>query len=825
MAKGKTTWRYNKLLTARRNYFEDGGMPNTVQGPEMPQAFSNIQAGDIVGPPGTAGKLGSNVISGQGGNTSGMGMMGSIGSIGMQAAQDIGNMINNINSIDIKEDADRRAKGITSRQMGITYADSFDTLANDFSTFGQLAHIDRKDLGYKNFGQGFGDAFAAGNKGFAAGSGMGPWGAAAAATGSTITSIIGNVFRNKAIQKETDRLNSLIDYTNRYNERALANRASNLVMGQLSGLEANYAAFGGPMDLGGSAIDYDYMNRYLMAKELSAINRNSSLGSLPNTFAEGGGIHIKEANRGKFTKYCGGNVTSECIARGKRSSSPAVRKRATFAANARKWKHAFGGDLLTHGANFDTGVTIIGNGGSHEENPYEGVPVGVDNEGVPNLVEEGEVIFNDYVFSNRLKVPKDAMKKLGLRGTRSITFAEAAIQISKESEERPNDPISRAGLESNMNKLMVIQESLREKNNKGRKFARGGKMGRLFAGLITDPDPNRLRKGFRGFSIIPFEGPDPVYVTGPGYNSGYIPELSNTGNLVNPDLPNAQVPPPVSTDIPGTAKDPDEPGIFSPASLRLLPAFMAGSTAVTDALGITNKPDYTEANMISDAARIAGTYKPIRAGHLGNYMEYNPFDREYYITGLKAQSGASRRAILQNAGMNRGAGLAALLALDYNTQNQYGQLARQAEEYNLAQRQKSEEFNRATNMFNTEMDLKADTASQEAMLKANDAYLKGTMAATELMQNEKQQSVTARSANLSNFAESFGDIGREEFARNMIVSDPSKYYTIDHNGNITYKKPFYDLSEDQQTYIEGHANRKMSKKKSKGGYLTRKKTR
>lgn len=57
------------------------------------------------------------------------------------------------------------------------------------------------------------------------------------------------------------------------------------------------------------------------------------------------GIHIKKANRGKFTDYCGGKVTSECIARGKASSNPAIRKRATFAANARKWKHKNGGTI------------------------------------------------------------------------------------------------------------------------------------------------------------------------------------------------------------------------------------------------------------------------------------------------------------------------------------------------------------------------------------------------------------------------------------------------------------------------------------------------
>ena len=60
------------------------------------------------------------------------------------------------------------------------------------------------------------------------------------------------------------------------------------------------------------------------------------------------GIHIKKKNRGKFTSWCGGKVTSECIARGKRSSNPAIRKRATFAANSRKWakKHDSGGKFL-----------------------------------------------------------------------------------------------------------------------------------------------------------------------------------------------------------------------------------------------------------------------------------------------------------------------------------------------------------------------------------------------------------------------------------------------------------------------------------------------
>lgn len=62
-------------------------------------------------------------------------------------------------------------------------------------------------------------------------------------------------------------------------------------------------------------------------------------------FKKGSKIHIKESQKGSFTRWCGGNVTSECIQRGKNSNNPKIRKKATFAANARKWKHEKGGKI------------------------------------------------------------------------------------------------------------------------------------------------------------------------------------------------------------------------------------------------------------------------------------------------------------------------------------------------------------------------------------------------------------------------------------------------------------------------------------------------
>ena len=63
-------------------------------------------------------------------------------------------------------------------------------------------------------------------------------------------------------------------------------------------------------------------------------------------FLKYGGIHIKPENKGKFTSYCGGKVTEECIQKGKRSKNPLTRKRATFAANSRAWaKKQSGGKI------------------------------------------------------------------------------------------------------------------------------------------------------------------------------------------------------------------------------------------------------------------------------------------------------------------------------------------------------------------------------------------------------------------------------------------------------------------------------------------------
>lgn len=124
---------------------------------------------------------------------------------------------------------------------------------------------------------------------------------------------------------------------------------------------------------------------------------------------------------------------------------------------------ALGGDIQMNGADFTNGMQHINAGNSHEENPYEGVQVGVDPQGVPNLVEEGEVIYNDYVYSNRIPCDDETKAKFRLSKKRDITYADLAKRLEKESLERPNDPISKELLRS---KWKTWQMSRKDKNRK-----------------------------------------------------------------------------------------------------------------------------------------------------------------------------------------------------------------------------------------------------------------------------------------------------------------------------------------------------------------------
>lgn len=814
MAKGKSTWKYNKLLTARRNYFglgtesfdhsidpwesgitfwsepvikkhmtswftpefakpEDvdisgalnriGNIPNkksSFLGLDWSNPFKGNNSNDIknslTSAAGSAiGTIGGGLIGGglqstAGNVLSGLGNIaaaipgpwGAATSIGLKGLSGIANRL--FGSKLNEENIAKVQSNINALNAFQSNASDYDTLASNWSS---------------------------------------------APTGMTFSnSFIGSdgVFSNKA-KRMANRLRDQVSAGDLWVSNNLANNAANIDKNQLGNLLSKSAAYGGPI------------------------------------FAKGGTIHINPENKGKFTetKRRTGKTTEELT----HSKNPLTRKRAIFAQNAKKWHHAFGGELNTQGGDFTNGLLYIDNGDSHENNPYEGVQLGMDSEGVPNLVEEGETVFNDYVFSRRLMVPKAIRNKYKMGSKKGITFADMSKKLAKESEERPNDPISMRGLEAFMTDLAIAQEGIREAQQP-RQYAQGG---RLFEDGGTKDNrkiiTRHMLRGTDGLTEMPEEayyydgrntstgklwneafGEKYTILDNGKYTSEYNPATntetrtyfytpynkkkkgvnryykknsSGKYELVSGSNPyldiqnsgNYRQVRSIANDQDGTDYyyDPEEAAQgyeVLPTYSRYLPAVSLGIANITDAMGITNKPNYSSAEAINEASKNIAKYQPVKFNPNGNYLTYKPFDRDYYITKMDAEANAARRALLNTSGGNRSTAMAGILAADNNYLNKIGDLSRQAEEYNLAQRQKVEDFNRGTNTTNSQGFLQASSDNQKTALAANEAMLKGIMASEELRNKERLIADQARSANLSGFITALGDIGRENMGWN-----------------------------------------------------------
>jgi len=88
----------------------------------------------------------------------------------------------------------------------------------------------------------------------------------------------------------------------------------------------------------------------------------------------------------------------------------------------------------------------INEGGTHEQNALGGVPIG------PNaLVEQGETINNDFVFSDRLK-PKGSKR----------TYAQLSKSVDTKYKLRPDDKLSKEAKQMDLDRLAMQQETQKD---------------------------------------------------------------------------------------------------------------------------------------------------------------------------------------------------------------------------------------------------------------------------------------------------------------------------------------------------------------------------
>ena len=582
-----------------------------------------------------------------------------------------------------------------------------------------------------------------------------------------LTSLFG--MRESAADRQA-RINRAISAANARRQQALSNAAMNVQTNRNNALLANYAAFGGPIFnlgySGSSALDYDLAKDAQHAKMLSAQNKGTTTQYIPPTeFAEGGKIYIKPSKRGTFTaaaksRGMGVQEFASKVLANKDNYSPAMVKKANFARNASHW-HDNGGMLLSDF--FTNGVDIINNGGTHEQNPNEGVPMGIAPDGKPNLVEEGEAIFNDYVFSNRLRVPKAVRNKYKLRGPKDMTFAEAFIQAQKESEERPNDPISKNGLDNLAMILAQTQEMVRNSPKRSHRAAKGG---HLF------DDGSKILKKY--IEEVPEEN---------------IPEQSQAeidafwkNTLGDLDSPQHRI-----WYIEGQNNPEEVNSTMSP--LRYAPIGASAMAVLSDAFGATNNP------VIFD--ELPGYYN-VGFSPLANYIPVTHTDTRYQQIQNAQQAAATRNALMQSTSPSRNN---AILAADFNAQVANGELLRQGEFQDYERMLRREEFNRATNQQNTEWGLNTALANREYGLNLGNARLRQAMATDESSNNM----MAAKARNIEGLAEGLGELGREKDAmawRDMLLR-AGVYGTLSEKPAGWTDKQWFDYQMSTRKRAEG----------------------
>lgn len=118
----------------------------------------------------------------------------------------------------------------------------------------------------------------------------------------------------------------------------------------------------------------------------------------------------------------------------------------------------------THGGYFaPKDYMKVEEGGSHEENLNGGVQVGVDPQGTPNLLEEGEPVYKDYVYSDNIEADEKFLEENNIPAKYAgKLYSKIADDFVSEAEERPLDPISRNGLEVMLGRLADAQEGQKQ---------------------------------------------------------------------------------------------------------------------------------------------------------------------------------------------------------------------------------------------------------------------------------------------------------------------------------------------------------------------------
>lgn len=442
---------------------------------------------------------------------------------------------------------------------------------------------------------------------------------------------------------------------------------------------------------------------------------------------------------------------------------------------------AYGGSLYAYGGNFNDGLTTFGNGGSHEENPNGGILQGTDDQNNPNLVEEGETKWNNYIFSNRLKPGKDFTLQFNLpKAITNKSYAKASEYLTKDAKERPYDPISRRGINASLGRLRDSQESLKAyedlTNNTandinmlelGEVLAKGGgihikpsKKGTFTAAATKH---GKSVQAFANQVLANKENYSPAMVKKANFArnaakwhalGGPIRNVQNRFNVMG----NQITPFAFGGDLPNTHFNDYIPGVTSPNRSNFnwgnfasqLGLFTPAITNIGLAASAMNESpeQYRFDRVAIDPSNKADVNFP-----------YKPIDREYIANKIRSQAGGTRRGIINTSGGNRATAQAGLLSADRNFLNAIGDAYFKADDVNYGRFIDSKTRSNQAKLMNAQNDLRAQMFNAQVGQQETQANAMNRAAARNLQRET-----------VSKIGDAFGDVSRYMYDKNVLKS-------------------------------------------------------
>lgn len=431
--------------------------------------------------------------------------------------------------------------------------------------------------------------------------------------------------------------------------------------------------------------------------------------------------------------------------------------------------NAYGGPLFNHTGNWSNGITFIDEGGTHEQNPFEGVMVGVDQEGTPNLVEEGEVIFGDYVFSNRLKPTKKILADGGFSDKyNDWTFAKIAEDLQKESSERPVDFISNNTLEDMMSRLITFQEMVREKK-KSNQYKQGGLVNKFDEGTPDKKKPSLYFPEINPWDYGEFIEDDSF--TPLDYTKPVVPKMSyfdKKGNEIKTTDPKWN-----KYYKRFTKKYINDNNSNNLSTIgRYAPVLTNAASLIANAVEKPDKLDYTH---FDDAFEYSKNIPTINFTPIGGKLTPDLMDSNYLLNQQLAERRALRRAIRESA-PTASTAMMHLANADYNAQRNDAETLATIDRENWARKMQAAQFNLGIDQYNSQGAMSAQQANMNRSQAIANAALQNANARLGIDQfnlASEAQKAQAIASSMGALSEDLSGIGTEAYWRDQIENNPA----------------------------------------------------